>query len=226
RPVSPYSCCCAAPPTTAPYTLSLHDALPISPFAFAGHHHVHVEGGEQAEAFGAGVVVHARERLVQCDQARRVRVARRLVVRGRGGEQGHRRGEDAFAAGRRARRGAPLAVLEALDRERVPGAVVQRAGELLDPPGRGVVGVLAGDLLLEEPADGGAVVHRPGVDGLAQLLPDAVQPFGGVLRGLPDEPQLHTRGGGAGGQLGVHLLHLVLGGGDELDRKSTRLNSS
>src|SRR5690606_40950089 len=84
RPVSPYSCCCAAPPTTAPYTLSLHDALPISPFAFAGHHHVHVEGGEQAEAFGAGVVVHARERLVQCDQARRVRVARRLVVRGRG----------------------------------------------------------------------------------------------------------------------------------------------
>ncbi len=57
------------------------------PLPLAGHDHVHVEGGEQPEAFRAGIIVDAREGLVERDQPWRMGVGRRLVVRRRRGEQ-------------------------------------------------------------------------------------------------------------------------------------------
>ncbi len=108
-----------------------------------------------------------------------------------------------------------MPVLQALDGELVPGPVVQGSGERLGPADSGVVGVFAGDPVLEERADGGPVVEGPGVDGLPELVADPFEPFRGVPGGLPDQAQAHAGGGGAGLQLGVHLPYLGLGPGDE-----------
>src|SRR5205814_7904735 len=63
-----------APPPTEPYTLSLHDALPISPGAAAGRHE-HARAGQPGAAVGA----QPPEGLVASD--RTTEAGRGLVLR-------------------------------------------------------------------------------------------------------------------------------------------------
>ncbi len=170
---------------------------------------------QQAQALGTRIVVHARERLVEGDQARRVRAARARVVRGGRGEQRHGYREDPFTAGGRAGGRDPAAVLVPLDPEFVPGAVVERGGEVFEPAAGGVVRLLPGDLRLEELTHRRPVLRGPGVGGLAQPLAGRGEPGGGLAGGPPDQPQFHAGGRGTVLQLGVHVAHLSFGGPDE-----------
>jgi len=80
--------------------------------------------------------------------------------------------------------------LETLDHELVPPAVIQRAGQGLGPPGRGITRVLSGDALLQERSGRGPVIGGPGVDRLPELVPDLIQPVGRVPCLMPDQLQL------------------------------------
>lgn len=186
------------------------------PLPLAGHDHIQVEGVQEPEALGTRVVVHTRERLVQGHQAWCVRAARARVVRGGGGEQGNGHGQDAFASGGGSRGGYPAAVLLALNGELVPGAVVEGGGEVLQPAARRVLGLLAGDLSLQELTDRGPVLGRPGISGLEQAATGLGKADRGLAGGPPHQAQPHTGGSGPFLQLGVHGQHLPLGGCDQL----------
>src|SRR6266542_1293068 len=133
------------------------------------------------------------------------------------GEQRQGDGEHPLAAGGGAGGRAPAAVLPALDRELVPGAVVERGGEVLEPGAALVARPFGGDPLLEEGADSGTVLSRPGVAGLAeQPAPRLGKPSRPVRQRLPAEAELHADRGRPLFQLVVHPPGLVLGVGDQL----------
>src|SRR6266702_8532600 len=69
-----------------------------------------------------------------------------------------------------------------------PGPVVERGGEVLEPGAALVARPFGGDPLLEEGADSGAVLSRPGVAGLAeQPAPRLGEPRRPVGQRLPAE---------------------------------------
>lgn len=133
------------------------------PLPFAGHDDVEVERAQQAQALGPGVVVHSGERLVEGDQTWGVRTARARVMGGSRGEEGHGGRQRAFTARGGPSGWHPFSVLMAFDSELVPVAVVQGRGEILQPASGPVLSLSARDLLLEERADSGSVLGRPGV---------------------------------------------------------------
>jgi len=119
---------------------------------------------------------------VRQHQARRVRVAALAVEAGDGGEQRHRQPKGALAACGRPGEFAPLTILQALDAETVPAAVVERTRELIDQAAAAVarmpsrIGIAAlafgADALLQHGMGDAPFLRRPEV-GTAVRQPGA-----------------------------------------------------
>ncbi len=86
---------------------------------------------------------------------------------------------------------------------------------MLQPAAGRVLALLAGDLRLQELADRGPVLGRPGISGLEQAATGLGQAGWGLAGRPPHQAQPHAGGGGPFLKLGVHGQHLPFGGCDQ-----------